>query len=400
MEITTSDLPQGPFEGSRCLATVTGAPWRSATVRRVNEDGTFNVKFDDEKQIVLPYWYGVTQEEISFGDAQQWRTVLLRLGQKESGVSRANFHEMLTALGYKASAAESNGLWDQGCEKVLGISKDHTESCTLGESESYRLFVRLGIPAKECIHRLDSDAMPKYYRLYWNHMRMGGRNPAEIGREVTLEDGLLSLGLEDAKPDAAAVECLQRFEQEQGIRLPAAVVTLLSRQGCAQAVIDCHSNNPALVDFKKGEWNLLRGMRAQKMDGDYALEIMISHSRDIKWAFVFDDGEEEARVYMRGSSEEAHWVLVAPSSGIFFWDLTQTGLAWSKTIEADLEARDSLRATTANISHPADSPTSGTVLKPKATTASVSRPAASGNLWGWGLKAWRQFYSFLGRQKL
>jgi hypothetical protein len=33
------DTPQGPFEGSRCLAGI--YDWRPATIRRVNEDGSF-----------------------------------------------------------------------------------------------------------------------------------------------------------------------------------------------------------------------------------------------------------------------------------------------------------------------------------------------------------------------
>jgi hypothetical protein len=158
---------------------------------------------------------------------------------------------------------------------------------------------------------------------------MGGREPAEVSRRVTLDDAFAALGLTSGRIDKSTVSFLQRFEREQAIRLPSTLVELLHRSGVAGAVAECHPNNPNLVEFKKGEWTLRRGMRGQQLSGDYALVIMVPHQGDHEWAVVFDDREEDARVYVRWDTEEGEgWLLTAPGIGMFFWDLAQTGLTW------------------------------------------------------------------------
>jgi hypothetical protein len=44
---------QGLFSGSRCLAALAGQ-WAPATVRRVNEDGTFKIEFDAKQLVARP----------------------------------------------------------------------------------------------------------------------------------------------------------------------------------------------------------------------------------------------------------------------------------------------------------------------------------------------------------
>jgi hypothetical protein len=86
---------------------------------------------------------------------------------------------------------------------------------------------------------------------------------------------------------------------------------------------------PSLVEFKEGEWTLLRGMREQGLNGDYALVVMVPHQNTYEWAVVFDDREDDARVYVMEDMEPGEaWRLTAPRIGMFFWDLAQTGLTW------------------------------------------------------------------------
>src|SRR5262249_49004207 len=95
---TETDLPPGPCEGTRCVAGP-GGRWGAATIRRVNEDGTFKVEFDLKQMVVLPYWHGVTPAEISFDDGLQWGAMFPRLCRKERSFAQADFASAITALG-------------------------------------------------------------------------------------------------------------------------------------------------------------------------------------------------------------------------------------------------------------------------------------------------------------
>jgi hypothetical protein len=165
---------------------------------------------------------------------------------------------------------------------------------------------------------------------------MGGREPAEVRRQVTLDDAFAALGLTEDKTDDSTAAFLHGNERESAVRLPVALAEFLCRAGVEDAVVACHPNNPSLVQFKEGEWNLRRGMRGQQLSGDYALVIMVPHQGDHEWAVVFDDGEDDARVYVRWDTEQGEaWLLTAPGIGMFFWDLAQTGLAWYQDTRFD-----------------------------------------------------------------
>ena len=88
---------------------------------------------------------------------------------------------------------------------------------------------------------------------------------------------------------------------------------------------DCHPNNPDLVP--PAEWTLHRGLRAKHVNGEFAVVILTLH--DYEWAAVFDDGDADARIYAVGYADAGEvWQPTADGVGMFFWDLTQTGLAW------------------------------------------------------------------------
>jgi hypothetical protein len=65
--------------------------------------------------------------------------------------------------------------------------------------------------------------------------------------------------------------------------------------------------------------DLERGKREQQLRGDCALVIMLPHQGNHFGTAVFDDGEDDARVYLGWSSPEGeNWQLTAPGIGFFF----------------------------------------------------------------------------------
>ena len=68
-------------------------------------------------------------------------------------------------------------------------------------------------------------------------------------------------------------------------------------------------------------------MRNVGVRGDYAFRLMNHHDYD--WYAVFDAGGPDTWVYLNWQAEnEEVWRPAAPSIGMFFWDLPQTGLPW------------------------------------------------------------------------
>jgi len=342
---TGTDSSQGPFEGSRCVAGPHGR-WGSATIRRVNPDGSFKVEFDVKEMAVLPYWYGVTPAEVSFGDALQWTDVFSRISGSGGAFALANFQCALATLGYQIAPDQAQMIWAQSCQTLFNVAGEPAENHVLDETSSYRLFLHLGISAKQCAENLQPDRPKPYFKLYWNQLRMGGREPAEMPRPVTLDDAFAALGLNARRVDHSTAKFLRQGEQEHAIRLPTTLMELLQCDGVARAVMDSHSNNPRLVDFRKDGWNLRRGMRERQLSGDCAIVIMVPHQGDHEWAVVFDDGDEDARVYVRWDAEEGEsWLLTAPGVGMFFWDLAQTGLGWYQDQDSKLELGKPARKT-------------------------------------------------------
>lgn len=324
----STDKPQGPFEGSRCVAGP-GGRWGPATIRRVNEDGSFKVEFDVKEMTVMPYWYGVTPAEISFDDTLRWKAAFARICRNGQSLAVTDFGSALSALGYQVAPDKARQIWVQSCQAIFNLPGERAEKHVLDADSSYRLFLHLGLSAKQCAEILQPERAKPFFKLYWNQVRMGGREPVEIPRRVTLEDALAALGLNAGRIDHSAAAFLRQVEQEHGIRLPTALMELLQCDGVSRAVMYCHSNNPGLIEFRRDQWQVRRGMRERDLSGDYAIVIMVPHQGDHEWIVVFDHGEDDARVYVRWETEEGEsWLQTAPSVGLFFWDLAQTGLAW------------------------------------------------------------------------
>lgn len=315
---------EGPFVGSRCIAGP-GQLWGEAHIRGLNADGTFKIEYTKKEFKLLDFWYGVPLCELSFNDERLWEPVFKELSAGGQTLEQIRFQEILTRLGYTVSEVQALEAWDAVCKNIY---PDQALPAALNMADSYKLLLNLNLSAKRCGEILRKDAAA-CFKLYWNQGRMGGRDPSDLPRPVTLSDAYAALGLPADSASASALKLMDSFQRRNAVRLPRACVEFFSRSGVAEAVHDCHQNNPDLVPLDT--WALRRDLRKQKLHGDCALNVMLPHQGDHEWFLVFDDGEDDARVYVRfvpddGSSEV--WLYTAPSIGHFFWDLAQTGIGW------------------------------------------------------------------------
>ncbi len=178
--------------------------------------------------------------------------------------------------------------------------------------------------------RLDPDGGPlrdQYCPIYWNQTRMGGRDPSEVARPITVDDAKAAIGLDGTEATAAT--------PTGALAVPASIRALLSGPNAAERVTEVHPNNPHLVWPAK--LHVERDLREQLDARDNAIDgtvglVLLAHY-EIQWLAVFDEGEADARIYVRwdtceGTEPTWSWRPCSPSVAFFFWDLAQTGLAW------------------------------------------------------------------------
>src|SRR5262245_59153010 len=165
----------------------------------------------------MPYWHGVTPAEISFEDARRWAPVFAQLSQDGRTFARANFQDALPRLGFHVDAEQTRHLWDESCQKLFNVQQGEAGSLVLDPESSYQLFLDLGISAKQCAENLNADRPQRYFKLYWNQTRMGGREPTEVRRPVTLDDAFAALGVTEGRVDGSTAAFLQGFEREHAV---------------------------------------------------------------------------------------------------------------------------------------------------------------------------------------
>lgn len=314
--------------GARCLAGPGGA-WHQATIRRVNEDGTFTIEPDEKPSLLMPYWYGVPRSEISFDDDRQWNQVWPRVSNDRGRMDEAAFASLLRAVGFVASDEQLHQHWSTSCGKLFGIPKERAKTAVLDANEAYSLCLSTGISGRQIRDKLDRpSAAETYHTIYWNMTRMGGRDPAEVQRPVTLQDALDAVGASD-RIDGSAVARMRAIEQSHSLVLPETLKTLFQRRGIDEAIHESHPNNPDPAAARQYGWEPEQSLRKSGLQGDIAVTIMFPHQGDHEWAAVFDSGDPDARIYLRWDDDTGpHWQLTAPTVAMFFWDLAQTGLAW------------------------------------------------------------------------
>ncbi len=204
---------EGPYPGSTCVAAPDGQ-WGLAKIRRVNEDGTFTIEPDEKPMLLMPYWYGVTPEEVSFNDAERWPAALGRLTGGAGRLDEAGFSAALTALGFVATRDQPRRFWVETCRKLFGLDEKKAAGIALDSSRSYALFLVAGISAKRLDEALTVGSVSgSYYKLYWNLTRMGGREPGEVARPVTLDDAFAAVGVAGNGIDQRVAGRLRSFER-------------------------------------------------------------------------------------------------------------------------------------------------------------------------------------------
>jgi len=317
--------------GSKCLSSA-GGGWTEGTVRTVNADSTFKIEDDKPRLMILPYHYGVTEAEISVSDEQRWPRLFPEIANPEHAFSRQEFLSVAEILGHVDREDQLGAFWIEGCNFLFGTEDDEANSLNLDEAQAYRLIRQAGFSAKGIDAKLHSDPdAPDYFKLYWNQTRMGGRNPSEVARVVTLEDAFAALGIDGDADDYSRSAKAEWLETRNGIVLPDALRSLLTRSNIEAAVLNSHPNTPSLTSLENYDCFVRRGLRQHGLDGDIAVSIMLPHQGSHWWYAVFDRQDADARVYVgpeREPGENEEWKLTAPTIGMFFWDLAQTGLGW------------------------------------------------------------------------
>lgn len=310
--------------GARCLAALDGY-WNPGRILRVNEDGTYTIEFDNDKSILLRHWFGVTSDEISIDDELHWPTLFSSLTDNSSTMIPSIFASVLEDAGYRINEEQFYKFWCEQCKELFGI--DDATDVGLSQDRAYQLLVRAGCSAKRLIHRDRTEIV--YYKLYWNETRMAGRQPSEIGRPVTLDDAFDALGIRQPKSDAASVSRVEKFQHDNNVELPSNLYRFLCCSGISKAVFESHPNNPELVlpDDEDEYFVFQSNPPLTTAIADYALTIMIPHQGNHVWVAVFNRGDSDATVYVT-TWDADDWILTAPTIGMFFWDLAQTGLIW------------------------------------------------------------------------
>ena len=295
------------------------------TVKRCNEDGTFDVVPVEREDDFMAVWQGLTRPELSFDDEALWPPVFDALRGKRNGIGLVEARKAFESLGIEVEEEKLNALWTKKCGEL---------SLVLGREQSYRLFATTGFCAKQLA---DPSTNPSkdLFKLYWNQVRMGGRDPSDVGRAITLDDTLVALGLTKAGDDAKVVKAIAALEKKNRVKLPATLKQLWSKKNANGVILDSHCNNPEPLDAK--HWELRRGTKKSVWGARIAIKIMTPHQGDHAWWAVFDDATDE--IWVSFEEKKPPVRRVSRSLAFFFWDLAETGRCW-ELAEVEDDAAD------------------------------------------------------------
>lgn len=319
---------RGVTAGTRCLARPAGT-WAPGTVVAVLPDGTYRIELDEKAISFMKYWHGVTAAEVSIDDEAAWVPVFDRIISDRAGLSRGDLQRTFARLGIDVDDARMDLFWTGTCQSLWQIDSATAATIRLDPPRAYVMVVRAGLCARQLADEIVRGAAPRQHMpFYWNQTRMGGRDPSEIGRAITVDDALVALGLADGDDEPRLLADMVHFARNHGITIPSDLAKFMCRRGAADAVWSAHPNNPELVS-PGAPWQMLPDLETRGLEGEIGITIMTPHQGEHAWAAVFDRGERDARIYLHWADGDVQrWQLQAPSLGVFFWDLAQTGLSW------------------------------------------------------------------------
>lgn len=369
---------EGPFAGSRCLVAHEGG-WSLSEIKRVNEDGTFNVAAVNSRLFFLNVTYGVTAAELLFNDRDSWPACFEKMATDPAGLSVSDFIEALARARYETQPEVVSGFWNTYCRDQLKLQKP--DNARLDSDAAYALIVAARISATRLLQDGTAHDALKYRGAYYNAIRMGGRDPAEVAREVTLQDALEAWGVDGRSADPERLKVIGEMERRKSVALPPPLRTFLGCDGIEEVIATQHPLNPWLFPLD----DLTVRPAALGLDGKYALGVF--RREQFHYYAVFNETDTDARVYLLnteqltasedddfddddddddevsdgddndnfdndaalGMDEDAGasamairdanryrlaikkpsaWRLTAPTIGMFFWDLAQTSLIW------------------------------------------------------------------------
>jgi hypothetical protein len=313
----------------RCMACL-GGPWVTCSVLHAWDDGTFDVAPVGQEDNDLERWRSLTAPEISLDDEAVWPATFDLLRGDAPGIGWRQAGRALARLGMTIEDEPFKEYWTTNCSKMFHVTAKAAEAMHLDQAQSYRLFTWAGYSAR-LLADPASDPSKDLFKLYWNSIRMGGREPAEIGRTVTLDDCLEALGLAKAPEDTEASAAIARFEKKASVVVPATLKAMWSRAGAMRALRDAHPNNPEPLAADK--WTLARDDSA--WDAPCAVKIMDPHQGDHGWWAVFKSEGEDACVWVSFEDGGAPVRRVARSLPFFFWDMCQTRRTWDISTRGD-----------------------------------------------------------------
>jgi hypothetical protein len=300
-----------------------GGRWEEMKIIRVHDDGTYDL-MPVGADSFLDEWESVTRQEISVDDRKRWTKTFTRLRGAREGLGFEDARKALEAIGIGVNAEAMKKFWTEFCAKELNEKKD-AESRLLDEEQAYLFFLRGGFGALAFERKFEPERA--LYKLYWNSIRMGGREPDDVGRAIGLADALSALGLADAEDDPKQVKALDAFEKAQKLKLPATLRQLWSKESVLAAICGGHCNNPEPVAAQ--DWVLRQDKEAREATGRaYAVRIMTPHQGDHAWWAAFDRGDQDASIWLSFEEDAPPVVRVAFSLPFFFWDLRETGRCW------------------------------------------------------------------------
>jgi len=313
--------------GARVMANLNGQ-WTECKVKRRHADGTFDVMPVDSDNEVLDLWQGVTPAELLADDAALWPQVFEAIRGARAGLGWQEAGKVFQGHGHAVEETSLKAYWAAHCMRLFGVENERAaEALVLDRDQAYRFFVSGGY----CAHAIANpslDPSRELFKLYWNEVRMGGRDPAEVDRPVGVAETLEALDLSGAEADEPAARAIAILEEREMVRLPRALEALWTRQGALEAIGASHCNNPEPIPAQ--EWSLARAEGADGWeDGRLAVRIMTPHQGDHAWWAVFESGGDDGAVYLWFEEDGPPLRRVSRSVPFFFWDLAQTGRAWT-----------------------------------------------------------------------
>ncbi len=317
--------------GQRALACL-GGPWLDVTIHRINSDGTYHVVPVGEEGQFMAEWECLTRAEVVFDDADHWPAVMARHGAGDrlgwTGAGAA-----LRGVGVVVADDDLRQFWDERGRALGGTPSEG--ALELDAATAYRVMRSIG-HAAAVLADPARDPNRRLFKLYWNQIRMGGRDPADVGHPITLADALAATDLADAALDPDAVAALARFEATHGLTLPVALTAMWSRAGATELLCDAHCNNPEPRDADG--WTLRRDL-ADVTGTRFAMRLIDPHQGDHGWWLAFDDGAADGAVWLSFAEDGPPVRQVADSLAFFVWDLATTNRTWEEA-EADDDEDD------------------------------------------------------------